>query len=252
MDIPSLPAPSPSFRSAAQASTPPRAAAHLLAGMDNADPSTRFDLLAVIGARRSRAVPRPAVALLSPLPLPHAPAAPNTRARRAPHRASLRCRPPATAAAAADAPAAKRRRSSPAPPAGKGGYGKVYKAYDKVTSETVAVKVIALTDRERDDLRRIQKEIQFLSDCNHPNIVRYRGSYRQVDALWIVMEYCGGGSVSDLMHATGASCRCKFVFLRYISKRAPSTAPPALRCSFAVALLLLGRARRPCRLLLTA
>jgi hypothetical protein len=222
MDIPSLPAPSPSFRSAAQASTPPRAAAHLLAGMDNADPSTRFDLLAVIGARR------------------------------APHRASLRCRPPATAAAAADAPAAKRRRSSPAPPAGKGGYGKVYKAYDKVTSETVAVKVIALTDRERDDLRRIQKEIQFLSDCNHPNIVRYRGSYRQVDALWIVMEYCGGGSVSDLMHATGASCRCKFVFLRYISKRAPSTAPPALRCSFAVALLLLGRARRPCRLLLTA
>lgn len=87
---------------------------------------------------------------------------------------------------------------------GKGGYGKVYKAYDRVTDEIVAVKIIALTDRDREDMRRIQKEIQFLSDCNHPNIVRYRGSCRQADALWIFMEYCGGGSVSDLMHATGA------------------------------------------------
>lgn len=86
---------------------------------------------------------------------------------------------------------------------GKGGYGKVYKAFDKVSNEIVGVKIIALTDRHREDMRRIQKEIQFLSDCNHPNIVRYRGSYRQLDALWIVMEYCGGGSVSDLMHATG-------------------------------------------------
>jgi serine/threonine-protein kinase 24/25/MST4 len=30
-----------------------------------------------------------------------------------------------------------------------------------------------------------------------------QGSYRHRRELWIVMEYCGGGSVSDLLSATG-------------------------------------------------
>ncbi len=33
--------------------------------------------------------------------------------------------------------------------------------------------------------------------------VRYLGNYRVGEALWIVMEHCGGGSVSDLLSATG-------------------------------------------------
>jgi serine/threonine-protein kinase 24/25/MST4 len=43
-----------------------------------------------------------------------------------------------------------------------------------------------------------------MQECNHPNVVRYLGSLRARDALWIVMEYCGGGSASDLMHASEA------------------------------------------------
>ncbi|PRW45012.1 serine threonine- kinase hippo-like [Chlorella sorokiniana] len=39
-----------------------------------------------------------------------------------------------------------------------------------------------------------------LRECNHPNIVKYYGSWRTRDALWICMEYCAGGSVSDIMH----------------------------------------------------
>lgn len=45
-------------------------------------------------------------------------------------------------------------------------------------------------------------QIQFLSDCDHPNVVRYLGSFRLPDALWIVMEHCGGGSVGDLLQVT--------------------------------------------------
>ncbi|MEW5309707.1 MAG: hypothetical protein WDW38_001571 [Sanguina aurantia] len=87
---------------------------------------------------------------------------------------------------------------------GKGAYGTVYKALDRTNDTSVAIKVIPLTEQDKEDFKQIQREIAFLADCNHPNVVRYLGSYRHRSELWIAMEYCGGGSVSDLMQATNA------------------------------------------------
>jgi serine/threonine protein kinase len=84
---------------------------------------------------------------------------------------------------------------------GKGSYGAVYKARDLLTSELVAVKVISLTEGE-EGYEEIRGEIGMLQQCNHPNVVRYLGSFQGEDYLWIVMEYCGGGSVADLMNIT--------------------------------------------------
>ena len=50
----------------------------------------------------------------------------------------------------------------------------------------------------------MRREIEMLRDCSHPNVVRYHGSVQRRDCLWIVMEYCGGGSVADIMHGVGA------------------------------------------------
>ena len=36
------------------------------------------------------------------------------------------------------------------------------------------------------------REITILKDCDHPNIVRYQGSYLAESNLWILMEFCGG------------------------------------------------------------
>ncbi|KAK9817161.1 hypothetical protein WJX72_010545 [[Myrmecia] bisecta] len=85
---------------------------------------------------------------------------------------------------------------------GRGSYGAVFKGLAKPTGETVAIKIIPLG--EQDEILEIQKEIEMLQACDHPNVVRYLGSWKRQDALWIVMEYCGGGSVSDLMHASDA------------------------------------------------
>ncbi len=57
--------------------------------------------------------------------------------------------------------------------AGRGAYGTVWKAYDKVLLQHVAIKVIPLLDTDREELQAIQREIQFLAGCNHPNIVKY-------------------------------------------------------------------------------
>lgn len=84
---------------------------------------------------------------------------------------------------------------------GKGSYGAVYKARDLKTSELVAIKVISLCEGE-EGYEEIRGEIEMLQQCNHPNVVRYFGSYQSEEYLWIVMEYCGGGSVSDLMNIT--------------------------------------------------
>ncbi|XP_026386493.1 germinal center kinase 1-like isoform X2 [Papaver somniferum] len=84
---------------------------------------------------------------------------------------------------------------------GKGSYGAVYKARDLKTSEMVAIKVISLSEGE-EGYEEIRGEIEMLQQCSHPNVVRYLGSYQGEEYLWIVMEYCGGGSVADLMNVT--------------------------------------------------
>ncbi|KAK8963766.1 Mitogen-activated protein kinase kinase kinase 2 [Platanthera guangdongensis] len=84
---------------------------------------------------------------------------------------------------------------------GKGSYGAVYKAKDLKTSELVAIKVISLTEGE-EGYDEIRGEIEMLQQCSHPNVVRYFGSYQGEEYLWIVMEYCGSGSVADLMNVT--------------------------------------------------
>ncbi|XP_074309625.1 serine/threonine-protein kinase 1-like [Silene latifolia] len=84
---------------------------------------------------------------------------------------------------------------------GKGSYGSVYKARDLKTSEMVAIKVISLAEGE-EGYEEIRGEIEMLQQCSHPNVVRYLGSYQGEEYLWIVMEYCGGGSVADLMNVT--------------------------------------------------
>eukprot|EP00753_Platysulcus_tardus_P005750 PLAT13678.1.p1 GENE.PLAT13678.1~~PLAT13678.1.p1 ORF type:complete len:538 (+),score=248.35 PLAT13678.1:22-1635(+) len=86
-------------------------------------------------------------------------------------------------------------------PLGEGSYGSVYKARRKATAELVAVKVIPV-ENELEDLMR---EIDILRKCASDYIVSYHGSYFKDSDLWIVMEYCGAGSVSDLMTICGVT-----------------------------------------------
>jgi serine/threonine protein kinase len=58
------------------------------------------------------------------------------------------------------------------------------------------VKIISIDDEIA--IADVRREVEILSTTNNANIVRYHGMYYRNAYLWIVMEYCGGGSVSDL------------------------------------------------------
>ncbi|KAL1507586.1 hypothetical protein AB1Y20_007205 [Prymnesium parvum] len=82
---------------------------------------------------------------------------------------------------------------------GEGSFGKVYKALYHEQNKIVAVKVIPLAD----DMGEIAQEIEMLRQCDSKHIVQYFGSFSYDEQLWIIMEYCAGSSLLDVMEANG-------------------------------------------------
>ncbi|XKL62245.1 hypothetical protein PGB90_002078 [Kerria lacca] len=78
---------------------------------------------------------------------------------------------------------------------GEGSYGSVFKALHKESGQVLAIKQVPVDT----DLQEIIKEISIMQQCDSPYVVKYYGSYFKNTDLWIVMEYCGAGSVSDIM-----------------------------------------------------
>lgn len=84
---------------------------------------------------------------------------------------------------------------------GRGSYGIVYKGVHNETRSTVAIKVLNL-DTAEDEVSDIQKEIvllQSLKAGDAQNVVKYHGSFLNGTRLWIIMDYCEGGSIRTLM-----------------------------------------------------
>jgi len=79
---------------------------------------------------------------------------------------------------------------------GEGSYGSVYKALDRRDNSQVAIKVLAFQGR---DSLQLRKEIHILKQCDSPYIVGYKGAFQKGQNLWIVLQYCSAGSLSDIM-----------------------------------------------------
>lgn len=69
---------------------------------------------------------------------------------------------------------------------------------DKRTGQAVAIKIIDIESAE-DEVEDIIQEIAILSELQSPYVTKYHGSYAKGAELWIVMEFCSGGSCADLM-----------------------------------------------------
>lgn len=78
---------------------------------------------------------------------------------------------------------------------GKGGYGRVFLAQEKVSNRFVAIK--QLLNKNKSEQEDIIHEIETISKFENPNIVTYYHHFWEDTTLFLVMEYCSGGSLRD-------------------------------------------------------
>lgn len=63
----------------------------------------------------------------------------------------------------------------------------------------MAIKEIDLEGESDTVIQSIEREIRFLESSSHPNIVSFYESFLHKMKLFIVMEYCSGGTLKDLI-----------------------------------------------------
>ncbi|KAK0392789.1 hypothetical protein NLU13_2284 [Sarocladium strictum] len=94
---------------------------------------------------------------------------------------------------------------------GKGSFGRVYKATSHVTNQLVAVKIInieegdSLDPKMADTYSDLLKEInalKLLRDSGAKNINHVIEAVPVGQSMWVITEYCAGGSVATLMKPT--------------------------------------------------
>ena len=85
---------------------------------------------------------------------------------------------------------------------GEGGFGHVYLAQDTVLKEHyVALKCLKIDESARE--RYLIREMDFLSTLADPHVVGFYHHFQTKDTLFLVMEYCSGGSLRELLAAEG-------------------------------------------------
>lgn len=80
-------------------------------------------------------------------------------------------------------------------PLGKGTYGCVYKATDKILNIVRAVK--AVSKKKLKNIPRFRQEIDIMKSLDHPNVIKLYETFEDDNKIYLVMELCSGGELFD-------------------------------------------------------
>ena len=88
--------------------------------------------------------------------------------------------------------------------AGRGGMGMVFKARERENDILVALKIVsALTQEDREPIRRFLGEARVLARLHHPNIPRIRAMGRMGHMYYLATDFVEGTTLGDLIDARG-------------------------------------------------
>lgn len=86
---------------------------------------------------------------------------------------------------------------------GKGGFGRVYRAWDAALARDVALKIIERPDTHAAAFPALLREGQLLARVRHANVVTIHGARQEGDQIGLWMEFVRGRSLSDLVKREG-------------------------------------------------
>ena len=112
---------------------------------------------------------------------------------------------PGSAPAVAPAPVAPRRIGhwQVDKQIGRGSFAVVWRARHAETGQRVAVKEIRLDKLNRKLRESLESEIQVLQRSRHGNIIRLHDIIKEEKRIFLVLEYCAGGDVSEFIKKHG-------------------------------------------------
>lgn len=84
------------------------------------------------------------------------------------------------------------------PQLGRGSYGTVHMGM-LPSGRLVAVKVIQIVKKKKDQLNAVKLEVNMLRSLTHPNIIRYFGCHASGGYMRVFMEFAVGGSLTSLV-----------------------------------------------------
>lgn len=81
---------------------------------------------------------------------------------------------------------------------GTGGFSEVFLGTNLTNKQNVAIKILSL-EQKKNIIDKIKIEVEIMQKFNHPNIVTYYDISKTNLNWYIIMEYCNGGTLEDVI-----------------------------------------------------
>ena len=82
---------------------------------------------------------------------------------------------------------------------GEGGFGKVIQVLSISDNKEYAIKVIPIKNETKNKIKEFQNEADILSKFNSNNIVKYYGTSKDNNNIYILMEFCSEGNLRNFI-----------------------------------------------------
>ena len=87
---------------------------------------------------------------------------------------------------------------------GSGSFGEVYLALKQNNNMPLAAKRIDISvAKNKQNLKYLNYEISIMKELNHPNIIQFIDYFESHNHVYVIMEYCNGGSLSSCLKKYG-------------------------------------------------